>query len=297
MNMEEQPTKVDLKEYVLQKISEDSVRPRSKAVFMTRECAIWTLWVFSILIGAIAIAVILFVAGHQHYAIYEATHDNFLTFVIDFLPILWLLVFAGMAYVAVYNLRHTRHGYRYQTLHIISSSLFLSFFAGGLLQYFGFGFWVDNEMGKHISAYRSQEKMELQLWQVPSEGRLVGEVVDPSRPAEFADMQGNIWQIETAELLPHEAQLLVTSDLVRVVGTTSEDFFHVCGVFPMAVRPSKLAEAELQEIRANFREKIVTRYQETLRATGTVVASIPVCQSIPIAKRMRSSFVQETAVR
>jgi hypothetical protein len=91
---------------------------------------VWFLWFFSVLFGALAVAVTLYVLMNHQYALYEATHNNLFTFIIEVLPFLWLFIFGLMTLVAIYNLRHTSRGYRYPVSVILASSLLLSL-AGG----------------------------------------------------------------------------------------------------------------------------------------------------------------------
>ena len=61
------------------------VSPRSRRFFQTRECAVWVLWLISVVVGALAVAVTFFVLNHRQYALYEATHENFFTFMVEVL--------------------------------------------------------------------------------------------------------------------------------------------------------------------------------------------------------------------
>src|SRR6056297_1803607 len=125
----------NLKNALFEKIETDNVRPHSRMFFKGRECVIWLLWLISVLVGALAVAISVFVVTHRQYALYEATHDNFLTFMVEVLPYVWIIVFGAMALFAVYNLRHTKRGYRYPVSYILASSVVLSFAIGSALHF------------------------------------------------------------------------------------------------------------------------------------------------------------------
>jgi hypothetical protein len=148
--MDDQPNKESCRESVMNRIVGEHISPHSKLFFQSREFAVWSLWVTSIVIGALAVAVTSFVLTHHEYALYEATHDNFLTFFIGALPYLWIITFGIMAFVAVYNLRHTKHGYRYPVWQIFLSSFVLSIAGGSVLQVFGMGYSVDHMLGRQM---------------------------------------------------------------------------------------------------------------------------------------------------
>ncbi|MCA9357310.1 hypothetical protein KC872_03795, partial [Candidatus Kaiserbacteria bacterium] len=82
MNSETQQSKKPLKETLFARIEEGNVCPRSRWVYFCQECMVWTAWVISVLIGSLAVAISVFVVTHHQYALYEATHENFLTFMV-----------------------------------------------------------------------------------------------------------------------------------------------------------------------------------------------------------------------
>ena len=168
-----------LRELVFDRIERENVCPRSRLFFQSRECVVWSLWLLTVLVGALAIAVSLFVVTHRRYALYEATHDNFLTFFATVLPTVWVVIFLLMIGFAIYNVRHTRRGYRRPLWMIAASSVVLSFAGGSLLQMLGLGAVIDREFGDLMATYPSQERMERALWQAPAEGRLVGRMEGP----------------------------------------------------------------------------------------------------------------------
>lgn len=231
-------TSNQLKNTLLQRIEQEKLQPHSRMFFQGRECMVWVLWLLSVVVGALAVAISAFVVLHHQYALYEATHKNFFTFLVDILPFIWFMVFVGMAYFALYNLKHTRHGYRYSVTTILTSSIVLSFALGSALQFFGLGYSVDSLLGKQMKMYMSQEKVEMNLWQQPESGRLVGfqilDTVDSETFVIFEDMDGDRWRLNIIELFPQDKALLADRNPVRVLGEITDakaKLFHACGVF------------------------------------------------------------------
>ncbi|MCA9356642.1 hypothetical protein KC872_00375, partial [Candidatus Kaiserbacteria bacterium] len=231
-----------------------------------QECMVWTAWVISVLIGSLAVAISVFVVTHHQYALYEATHENFLTFMVEVLPYVWLIAFAVMVYVAVFNLRHTKHGYRYSITMILSSSIILSFAGGSALQYFGLGYQIDNILGYQMSMYMSQDKLERKMWQAPEEGRLVGKQVAKTVASTtiviFEDMMGDRWQMNISELSDLDMEHLASGQTVRLLGeATNSEFkiFHACGAFPWMVNVSV---DEMSKERQIFVEQLYTHMKK-----------------------------------
>ncbi|MCA9363036.1 hypothetical protein KC851_01830 [Candidatus Kaiserbacteria bacterium] len=229
-----------LKDCLYDRIEDEAVCPRPRLFFHSRECLVWFLWLISVLIGSIAVAVSLFVVMHRQYDFYEATHDNFLTFLVDYLPYLWFFVFIAMIGVAIYNLRHTARGYRYSLGTILLSSLVLSFAGGSALQLFGVGYKIDDILGNHMNNYLSQEKIEKNMWQSPTEGRLLGRqsysTVQPTTTIIFKDTTGRGWTLDVRELNDKEKRILASGQEVKILGKCLDEdrgSFYACGVFPV----------------------------------------------------------------
>ena len=270
---------------VLDKLEADKLQPRSRMYFHTRECFVWTAWFISIIVGAAAVAVTLFVSLSVPYTIYEATHDNLLTAFVSALPYIWLVIFVLTAYLAIVNLRHTRRGYRYRTATLLGSSVFVSLLIGITLQAIGHGYQLDHKLGEWITAYPSYEKQRLAAWQSPGAGLLVGTLLpyehststDESTAQEFvfADTEQTLWQIDTSELRESDIELLFAAgeQEVRLMGTsTSPGVFKVCGVFPWVTGKFEDRTA-MHRTREAFIETVREHY-EAVKYAGEAVAVV-----------------------
>lgn len=295
---------MSLKNTLLERIEKDNVCPRSSWFYRTREILFWSLWILSIVIGALAFAVTLFVVLRRQYTLYEATHTNFFTFFVDSLPYLWIVVFGLMAYVAVHNIRHTKKGYKYPLWMILASSVVLSFAGGAAMQMFGLGYAIDHKLGDYMAMYSSQEKIENKLWQAPDRGRLIGQqvftTVSPTTTIIFEDKDGQRWRMEIDELHAQDIALLADGRLVRVIGTRPDESlpnFHACGVFPWMLD----REVTYQQMSAEKRAFIERAYNQIHQAeerlklleTETYASSSPktmaVCAELASMKRIGRS--------
>lgn len=230
-----------LKDCILAKIETGELCVKPRYVFWLKESLIWLLWLFVIFLGALAVSVSSFVLGSRHFSLYEATHENFLAFLIEVAPGLWLSVFVIMIVVAIFDLRQTRRGYRYSALTLGGSSLLIGLLFGIGLHNLGAGFVVDRWLGEQVDDYFSQAKLDLKLWQQPELGRLVGvsnsEFIDPDTDKEivFTDSSGRNWQTDISELQREEKSILKEKKRVKLVGLMkdkNESTFHACGVLP-----------------------------------------------------------------
>lgn len=307
MNDMNNKTESNLQKSILNTIESENVCPRSRLFFVCKETLVWILWGLSVVIGAVAVAVCFFVMLHQQYALYEATHENFLTFIVGALPYIWFAIFAVMAIFAVKNLRHTKRGYKYSVLTVLMSSLILSLVTGTALQLFGFGYLVDQYLGEELEMYMSQEKLEMELWQAPDDGRLIGQLTQMEGETElisFTDSYDEMWSVNITELSAMDLGLLKTENLVRMVGTTSSttaNQFHACGVFPWMLDKSMKIE-ELSHERQAFvervynhkdmaKERLAALEEETFESDPERLAEIMgVCAEIAAVRRIGESM-------
>jgi hypothetical protein len=286
---------------VFERIEAEAITPTSKMTFVMTEWGIWLVWVVTVLFGAAALAVSGYVTLSAQYALYEATHENFLTFFVSVMPYVWVVLFALMTYVSVYEIKKTKHGYRYSTTLILGSNLICTVLGAMLLHCLGMGYVLDKKLGEQIGMYMSMEKMEQHMWQMPKDGRLVG-VLEPAATRDdtgapilnFKDMNGTLWRLSVNELNERELVLLMRALPVRVLGTTTSEFsFHVCGVFPW-MQGRALPRREMQEGRREFdalmldKMEKIEEWSKELKAEGpSQPPADSLCARLPIMKRMR----------
>ena len=289
-------------ERILARIVTEQITPRGRLSFMLREWGIWCLWLVTVIIGALAVSVSVYVGMNAEYALYEATHENFFTFVVEVLPYLWVLLLGVISYLAIKELRQTKRGYRYSTVQILGSSLVCSLFLGVVFQYAGFGYALDQILGRQIAVYMSMEKMDMRMWQSPEQGRLVGmliprpDVVSRDAVLQFEDVTGVRWSVSDSELSDREMDLLMTKDRVRLLGTsTALGVFHICGIFPwMFERP--MARTEMMEERMMFDSKMSSHKQmvepepgprgELASSTFVAIPADHICAHLEMMRRM-----------
>jgi len=263
-----QPNQNDLKSQILTRIEKDSLCPRPRYIFGSKECAVWSLWFLTVLLGALSIAITLFVVMHRQYSLYEVTHKSFFAFVIEVLPYLWITVFSLMVIFAVYNLRHTKTGYRYPLWQILGSSLILSLAGGSLLHLAGAGFTLDKMMGNLSKEYTSQERLELRFWQKPDEGRLVGVFLGaadgvPQPLFMLQDVHSTKWEMDITELAAEDVFLIESGKRVRVLGFVRSAMppqFQACAIFPW-IYEREYSRHELRELKKLMNDRMAA-YRE-----------------------------------
>lgn len=265
MNMENHTMKED----VLSRLEREGITPRPRFYWLSQEYGLWAAWIASVAVGSVALAVVSFSSLYIGYSLYEATHDNLLTFLMDTLPYLWFLAFAVMAVAAYFNLRHTKKGYKYPFILMIGSSFGFSILGGMFLHYLGAGYYLDRFLGAHLESYQSRAEFETVMWQAPIAGRLIGaveggHVTDTIPGVLFTDVDHHEWQLTINELGEREVKLLRSGKKVRlIIATSSEsapEAIVVCGVFPWLLDEAPMI-AKLRDDRRRFVDNIAERRQ------------------------------------
>lgn len=255
---------------VLARINNEKILPHSRLYFLLREYGIWILWLLTILIGAIAVAVAIFTLVYRYFDLHEVIRETFWSYSLEILPYLWLATIFLMMAVAVFNIRHTSHGYRYPLWILIVSSLVGSLGGGLVLYVVGFGFLIDSELGTYVDSYDSQDKVERLLWQEPEDGRLLGDLVMSAKEdnelqteLDFMDSNDFLWRLHTEELPTQGLELLQTGKPVRLLGTvlsTEPAVFLVCGVLPARARRD-YQMSELINERKAWEERMLAKHR------------------------------------
>jgi len=245
---------------VLDRIEQEQVVPEARWRFMCMRCGMWIAWALSVILGAVATAVVLYVGEYARFALHEATHTSYVAFWVDMIPRLWVIIFASTAILAYYNLRHTNKGYRYSIAGVLVSSLSLSLVGGFLLYTAGVGYSIDTQLDKYMPRYDSLSQVQAQTWQNPLEGRLLGVFEEMETGSSsyyvFIDHVASTWSIETSELRAFDKNLLGSGKTVRILGTTTDSIkkiFHACGVFPWLFN-EEMVKSDLRKERQVFLE-------------------------------------------
>lgn len=289
---------------ILERIESEKIEPTSRWYFIFSESVMWGLWIVSVVLGASAVAVTLYVSMHAGYTLYEATHENWLEFALEAAPVIWLIVFVLMAAIAYYNVRHTKRGYRYPVWQILMSSILLSLLGGIILQNLGAGHLIETAMKKTMPMYPTFEDMEMRWWQKPSAGLFVGHLVEfdtENEIATFVDMEDTAWRLKTDELEPFEFELLTSGKLVRVIGiqgTTTPGLVYGCVVFPWE-HEEQTRLHDMRQERREFAAKVdllkrrIERQLDRaeLELFGTTSEAekdepMGMCPTLPLLKRM-----------
>ncbi|MEA3398462.1 MAG: hypothetical protein U9R06_01830 [Patescibacteria group bacterium] len=169
--------KKDFSKELLEKIKSKKLTPRPKWHFLLKDYMVWGIGAISLIIGAMAFSVIIYMLKYNDWDIYDRISDSFLSFIFLTLPYFWLIFLAVFIFIVYYNLKHTKKGYRYSLPIVLVISVSSSILLGSMFFAIGLGETIDDVLGSKMPLYERIINHRMQFWAHPEEGRLSGLVV------------------------------------------------------------------------------------------------------------------------
>ncbi len=183
---------------ILEKIKESHIKPKPKREFLLKNYIIWSIFGIAILFGSFAISVIIFMITHtdwQYFAIFAGPIKRLLIN----LPYFWLIILVIFLVIALYNLRHTKKGYRYNTLVIVLGSIIISVVVGSVIYAFGGGEKLEDIFYQRMPIYKKIMNHYGRFSLAPEKGLIAGVVVQVNENnIKVRDFRGQIWNIATS---------------------------------------------------------------------------------------------------
>jgi len=221
---------------LLAKIKEGKMCPKPKWQFLLKDSVIWLFGLISLIIGAAAISVMIYLFKYNDWEIYDQTKKSFLEFFILTLPYYWFVFLGIFVLIISYNFKHTKRGYRYSGILLAGASILLSVILGGIFFAAGLGEKLDDILGSSAPFYDQVFNRHVDFWSHPAEGRLSGLVVDRLDETSFVliDRGGEQWLVSTENSEPYSNVMIAIGQPIRLLGETiDKNIFHADKILPM----------------------------------------------------------------
>ncbi len=231
--MNKQTYNSDFSQKILRTLDEKNMTPRPRWYFVLQEGGVWVLGFFATFCGAVAISATLFVFATAPFQFQEVTHNNVISFWLDFIPFLWIGLFAVFVLVTDYALTRTKRGYRYSLITITISSVTLSIVLGYVGFVIGLGEFLENNIGKSVPFYTPVHVTMIELWNQPEQGLLTGVVRGTSTFSLYVNDEVS-YALDVSEISQAQRDFFFDGALVSVIGTsTKPHILSVCMVVPV----------------------------------------------------------------
>jgi hypothetical protein len=221
---------------LLTKIKDEKINPKPRWQFLLKNYTVWLAGLISLLIGAAAISVMIYLFKFNDWEIYDQTKKTFLEFFILTLPYYWFIFLGLFVFILFYNFKHTEKGYRYSTILLIGASVILSIVLGTIFYFAGLGEAIDNILGRQAPFYDQVINRHIDFWSQPKEGRLSGLVISTTDDGKFIliDRGREQWLVSTENSEQYEGAVAVVGQPIRLLGEeTGDHAFKASEILPI----------------------------------------------------------------
>lgn len=190
----------DLSQKIINIIKDKKIKPKSRWQFLLRDYFVWFLFTISVVIGALATSVVLFMIKTQGHLLILPNLGLIRKLSVA-LPYFWLIILIIFMAVAYYNFKHTKTGYRYNTCLIVVLSIVFSLALGALIFIFGMAEKFEELTYNHLPIYHNLSDHRIRMLIRPHEGILAGWVVEGSVSEGFnlLDFSGEDWLVKCSQ--------------------------------------------------------------------------------------------------
>lgn len=205
---------------LLAKIKEEKISPKPRWQFLLKNYVVWSVGLISLIIGAIAVSVMIYLFKFNDWEIYEQTRKTFLEFFILTLPYYWFVFLGFFIFIVYYNFKHTKKGYRYSSLLLVAASILLSIILGAIFYAAGIGEKLDNILGSRAPFYDQIINRHVNFWSQPAEGRLSGLVLGVVEGGNFIliDRGQEEWLVSTENSKLYPGAIIIIGQPIRLLG-------------------------------------------------------------------------------
>lgn len=155
-------TNNNLEQRILDRIKQEKIEPKSKWFFVFKNISYWLLFAFSVLLGSVSFASVLYKLTGNYEVVQDFVSDKFTLFdsLPFILPYFWIIIFSIFFVLAIYNYKKTKGFYKYQMSFIVLL-LSVSVFVGGYLMYvFGVAEKTEEISQKYLPFYNKYEMIQ-----------------------------------------------------------------------------------------------------------------------------------------
>ena len=205
-------------------------KPLAPWKIQMQHIAMWSLFGVFVVIGILSTGVALWFMTDPQGMIAEYRNTNGLEWLLDYLPLFWLVLSLLMGCAAVLIFAYVPYGYRYRHAGVIGT-LILGFVAfGGAISATGFSERV--ELAAHyVPGYNFVQRTRMQRFMHPELGRMAGFVISiDGEQAVLRDMAGKMWTIDFSHSInPDVAEMLMPDVCIYIIGmpSSTENVFDV----------------------------------------------------------------------
>ena len=213
-------TKSNLRSQIEETIKKQNLQPTAKWFFDVQNIGLWILGVFALSIGSLAVAVSLHVLFSNDWSLAEELSGGNIPFILSTLPYVWIAAVIVFLLVAEHEVRKTKHGYKYATLHIGGGLVLFTIVVGGVLFATGIGAATEDAFAHRMPGYKEFGNRQYMIWSSPEDGRLAGivAIVEDEDHFVLVDMKGGLWDVTATDATYPTAVIVSEQKQLKLLG-------------------------------------------------------------------------------
>ena len=212
--------KKSLADSVLEKIKCHHLMPRPRWHYVLRDAVFWGVFFFSILLGSLGIAVILYALLDTDFDFISYVPTSQLGAFLKLLPVVWIVFFGIFVGVAIWGAQHTKKGYKLSILWISVINFLVSLFFGGVIYAVGGGAQIERVFAWGVPFYQRFEERRKDMWRRQKGSLLAGEImaVLEDKIIVLNDLSSEQWEVDYSEAMSRVPFEPVVGMKVRMIG-------------------------------------------------------------------------------
>lgn len=232
----------DISDKILKTIKEKNIKPDSKFKFIFKNYLWAVLAFFMVVFGSLAFSVLIFYLKNEDWELYSRAGFSKLNFMLLSIPYFWVLLSLLFIFLAYYNFRHTKFGYRHSFYVIVLAYFSISLFLGSGAYFFGAGEKIEGLFfNNNVVFYGNLVERRQEMWNRPEQGIIVGQIIFVdlnNAELKVLDPLQKIWIVDVSHTKIPAFITLNFSQRVRVIGKLlSEDTIQAEAIRPFFTEP------------------------------------------------------------
>ena len=206
-------------EKLIQSIKEQGIKPVPRWRFTVRNAVLWGAFLLAVLLGALAFSVILFSVQQADFSVVSHLSHSRLELFLGLLPIFWIILLVVFLGIAIYSIQYSPKGYKFTSAKLVGYSAALSILLGTLFFIAGGAQRLEHVFALHVSLYESVQEKKVQLWSMPKEGYLSGQIEETNAgDFQLRDFEGNLWTVHYENAFMPPSVLLERGEQIKLMG-------------------------------------------------------------------------------
>ncbi len=216
---------------ILDKIKEQNIQPKKRWEFLFKNYLLWFIFVLAIILGGFASSATIFIFKHANL-LEMAPGFSPLRRLWANLPLFWLLSLSLFSFLAWYDFKNTKRGYKYHPLIIVLFSVLLSIALGVAMYALGFGQKLEEAFFRRVPFYQQMFGRGGRMLVEPGNGHIAGVIqsIEGSKVV-VEDFKGRIFELSTS------TEKLQVGQRVLLFGTLGADNNFTCDNIQPWFRP------------------------------------------------------------